>query len=128
MVKLTADLIAESTQHVNPCRERIFSQNLLVTIVRSDPSHFLDFIEVIFFKYQTQINLMVILLYWEAVLWNFSRELDLRGYKFNQIENLGATLDQFDRKCFDIFSKYRVATQCIVQNGCISIVKYDDEW
>jgi len=45
MVKLTADLIAESTQHVNPCRER---------------------------------------------------ELDLRGYKFNQIENLGATLDQFD--------------------------------
>merc|ERR1712183_1090530 len=45
MVKLTADLIAESSQHVNPCRER---------------------------------------------------ELDLRGYKFNQIENLGATLDQFD--------------------------------
>jgi len=76
MVKLTADLIAESTQHVNPCRER---------------------------------------------------ELDLRGYKFNQIENLGATLDQFDRKCFDIFSKCRVATQCIVRNGCISIVKYDDE-
>ena len=39
----------------------------------------------------------------DAVLWIFSRELDLRGYKFNQIENLGATLDQFDRKCFDIF-------------------------
>lgn len=27
MVKLTADLIAESTQHVNPCRERIFFKN-----------------------------------------------------------------------------------------------------
>ena len=43
MVKLTADLIAESTQHVNPCRERIFSQNLLVTIVRSHPSYFFGF-------------------------------------------------------------------------------------
>ena len=45
MVKLTAELIAESQQHVNACRER---------------------------------------------------ELDLRGYKFAEIENLGATLDQFD--------------------------------
>jgi len=45
MVKLTADLITESSQQVNSCRER---------------------------------------------------ELDLRGYKFAQIENLGATLDQFD--------------------------------
>ena len=33
MVKLTADLIAESTQHVNPCREREFSQNLLATFL-----------------------------------------------------------------------------------------------
>jgi len=45
MVKLTAETIAESQQHVNACRER---------------------------------------------------ELDLRGYKFAEIENLGATLDQFD--------------------------------
>jgi len=45
MVKLTADVIGESQQHVNACRER---------------------------------------------------ELDLRGYKFAEIENLGATLDQFD--------------------------------
>merc|ERR1712131_225220 len=45
MVKLTADVIGESQQYVNACRER---------------------------------------------------ELDLRGYKFAEIENLGATLDQFD--------------------------------
>jgi len=46
MVKLTADVIAESAQHVNACRER---------------------------------------------------ELDLRGYKFAMIENLGATMNQYDR-------------------------------
>merc|ERR1711990_919318 len=45
MVKLTADVIAESAQHVNACRER---------------------------------------------------ELDLRGYKFAMIENLGATMNQYD--------------------------------
>ncbi|EDW73833.1 uncharacterized protein Dwil_GK19667 [Drosophila willistoni] len=45
MVKLTPELINQSMQYINPCRER---------------------------------------------------ELDLRGYKIPQIENLGATLDQFD--------------------------------
>ncbi|XP_073813983.1 small nuclear ribonucleoprotein polypeptide A'-like U2A [Musca autumnalis] len=45
MVKLTPELINQSMQFLNPCRER---------------------------------------------------ELDLRGYKIPQIENLGATLDQFD--------------------------------
>lgn len=45
MVKLTPELINQSMQFINPCRER---------------------------------------------------ELDLRGYKIPQIENLGATLDQFD--------------------------------
>lgn len=45
MVKLTADVIAEAAQLVNPCRER---------------------------------------------------ELNLRSYKFSVVENLGATLDQFD--------------------------------
>lgn len=45
MVKLTPELINQSMQYLNPCRER---------------------------------------------------ELDLRGYKISQIENLGATLDQFD--------------------------------
>ena len=93
MVKLTADLIAESTQHVNPCREREFSQNLLATFLK----HHRQKICMAFF------HANVIDSSCDAVLWNFSRELDLRGYKFNQIENLGATLDQFDRKCFDIF-------------------------
>ncbi|XP_055390352.1 probable U2 small nuclear ribonucleoprotein A' [Condylostylus longicornis] len=45
MVKLTPELINQSMQYINPCRDR---------------------------------------------------ELDLRGYKIPQIENLGATLDQFD--------------------------------
>jgi len=45
MVRLTADVIAEAAQLVNPCRER---------------------------------------------------ELNLRSYKFSVVENLGATLDQFD--------------------------------
>ncbi|XP_035904626.1 probable U2 small nuclear ribonucleoprotein A' isoform X2 [Anopheles stephensi] len=45
MVKLTPDLINQSMQYMNPCRDR---------------------------------------------------ELDLRGYKIPQIENMGATLDQFD--------------------------------
>uniref|UniRef100_A0A0K8TN34 Probable U2 small nuclear ribonucleoprotein A' n=1 Tax=Tabanus bromius TaxID=304241 RepID=A0A0K8TN34_TABBR len=45
MVKLTPDLINQSMQYINPCRDR---------------------------------------------------ELDLRGYKIPQIENMGATLDQFD--------------------------------
>ena len=45
MVKLTPELVNQSMQYINPCRER---------------------------------------------------ELDLRGYKIPQIENLGATLDQFD--------------------------------
>ncbi|KOB66692.1 U2 small nuclear ribonucleoprotein A, partial [Operophtera brumata] len=45
MVKLTTELIQNSMQYMNPCRDR---------------------------------------------------ELDLRGYKIPQIENLGATLDQFD--------------------------------
>ncbi|XP_034824940.1 U2 small nuclear ribonucleoprotein A' [Maniola hyperantus] len=45
MVKLTNELIQNSMQYINPCRDR---------------------------------------------------ELDLRGYKIPQIENLGATLDQFD--------------------------------
>lgn len=45
MVKLTPELINQSMQFINPCRER---------------------------------------------------ELDLRGYKIPQIENMGATLDQFD--------------------------------
>ncbi|XP_037903040.1 probable U2 small nuclear ribonucleoprotein A' isoform X2 [Hermetia illucens] len=45
MVKLTPDIINQSMQYINPCRDR---------------------------------------------------ELDLRGYKIPQIENLGATLDQFD--------------------------------
>lgn len=45
MVKLTPELINQSMQYINPCRDR---------------------------------------------------ELDLRGYKIPQIENMGATLDQFD--------------------------------
>ena len=56
------------------------------------------------------------------------RELDLRGYKFNQIENLGATLDQFDRKCF--WKDYTSVHELLIEehwNGFISIKKYDDE-
>jgi len=49
MVKLTAQMIADSPQYTNPLRDR---------------------------------------------------EVDLRGYKLSVIENLGATLDQFD--CIDL--------------------------
>ena len=57
MVKLTADVISESAQHVNACRER---------------------------------------------------ELDLRGYKFAMIENLGATMNQYDRKADQMLTPYYV--------------------
>ena len=114
MVKLTADLIAESTQHVNPCRERNFSQNLLVK------NHFLDFVEMIFFhgKFHGYFILFDMQFCdnfqgnWTCEVTNSTRSKTLEQLLINSIGNA----------LIFFFSKLQVATQCYIDNLLLKIV------
>lgn len=69
MVKLTPELINSSMQYINPCRDRELD-------LRGKFSSWKSMNE----------NKTLIMRFWGYVV----------GYKIPQIENLGATLDQFD--------------------------------
>lgn len=77
MVKLTPELINSSMQFINPCRDReldlrgTFPQRICLKLLKK------PLFEVMFYNY-TLIS------------------FHISGYKIPQIENMGATLDQFD--------------------------------
>lgn len=73
MVKLTAELIEQAAQYTNPVRDRELDLRGESTLqARASPS-------LLFFFYSFETSLCV-----------------CAGYKIPVLENLGATLDQFD--------------------------------
>lgn len=75
MVKLTPELINSSMQYINPCRDR--ELDLRGKELVQMPQLRLN-------SFKTYFKVM------------FCFSISITGYKIPQIENLGATLDQFD--------------------------------